>query len=170
MNHPAAALFEDRKLVRAARVRLPITLKRLPVGERCRRIAKLIAETTEQWAGGKGRIRHAVIEWPRTYGHGKSKGDSADLFPLAAIGCAVGALLDVEITSYLPQEWIGQVRKFEKGDPWESPRGQMIARRLSENERECVTDSHDAIDAVGIGLKYLGRLEPVRVFPGATPG
>ena len=110
-----------------------------------------------------------VIEWPQVYRAGKSKGDPADLLPLVGVGmCLAGLLHPGAIKSPTPAEWIGQLPKSTTGDPWASARGQRIGSRLSDVERGRVVPSHDAVDAVGIGLYCLGRLERRRVFPGAT--
>jgi hypothetical protein len=119
-----------------------------------------------------------VAEWPQIYTRDKSKGDPNDSVPLAGVcGCLAGMLRfhparqtasdDLECVSYLPGEWAGRTPKDEtvKGCK-DSPRAIKIVSRLTQSER-VVWDAikyHDAIDAVGIGLKYLGRFERRRVF------
>jgi hypothetical protein len=112
-------------------------------------------------------VEQVVIEWPQIYRASKSKGDPNDLPGLAGVGMAIAARLDVEVVSYLPRQWAGGTRKAETGDPLDSPRGRLVWRCLSPDERGRVVPSHDAIDAVGLGLHHLGRLQR-RVYPGAT--
>lgn len=142
-----------------------------------------ISEACAAWALGQAcRPCELIVEWPKIYTRNKSKGDPNDCVPLAGVaGCLAGMLmqtpaltpLDCEMscTSYLPSEWIGQVPKVEtvKGCK-DSARAKKIIARLNHAER-MVWDTvkyHDAIDAIGIGLHHLGRLDRKRIFPGAT--
>lgn len=164
LRNPAAAFFRAGVLVSASRVRVPSTLHALPVGERCRQVAHLVAE----WAlvaseGSMGELT-LVTEWPRVYRAGRSKGDPADLIPLAGVGMCLAGLLDCPVVSPTPAEWIGQLPKSLSGDPTASARGLRIWSRLSVEERGRVVLSHDAVDAVGIGLHHLGRLGVRRAY------
>jgi hypothetical protein len=69
------------------------------------------------------------------------------------------------IISPTPREWTKGSKALKKNSSeiWSHQRGIMIARRLSEVERELVPDKHDALDAVGLGLFGLGRLAAIRV-------
>lgn len=113
-----------------------------------------------------------VVEWPQVYKRSGSKGPPSigeDLLPLAGIVIAVAALLRPDkLLTPTPAEWIGQLPKSKKGDPWKSPRGLRIAKALTPEERKLIPKSHDAIDAVGLGLWALKRLNKERVLPGAT--
>lgn len=53
---------------------------------------------------------------------------------------------------------------------WGTPRGRRIATHLTPEEFTLVPDQNDAIDAVGIGLWALGRLERVSVFSNGADG
>jgi hypothetical protein len=103
-----------------------------------------------------------VSEYPQVYRF--SKGDPNDLLPLSeCVGAVKAALLSHELiagpeywATYLPREWKGQV-----------PKDVMVSRiqeRLSKDERARVelprakSLSHNVWDAIGIGLKALGRL------------
>jgi hypothetical protein len=123
--------------------------------------------------------RVLVFEWPQIYTAAKSKGNPNDLIALAAIGAGVGGMLyasaavrnvAIEVLTPTPAEWIGQLPKSRTGNAWDSPRGQRIGKRLDERERARIgaKAQHDALDAVGLGLWSLGRLDRERVFPGAT--
>lgn len=165
---PAAAIFSNRILVAAERVSIPKSLAGLSVGQRSLEVSRLILEWYESrgWHGAPDTL---VIEWPQVYQRAKSKGDPADLLPLAGVGmCIAGLLNPGEVRSPTPGEWIGQLPKSTTGNPWASARGQRIGNRLSDVERAAIVPSHDAIDAAGLGLWALGRLDRIRVFPGAT--
>jgi hypothetical protein len=123
-------------------------------------------------------VRHLVVEWPQVYQGAKQKGrDPNDLLALSAVDGAIAALFPTAIcTRYLPREWKGQV------PPNECAR--RIVARLSLDERgrvdrlaefhaaleraivlrkEVGGTDHNTIDAIGIGLKQIGRFEPIRV-------
>lgn len=53
---------------------------------------------------------------------------------------------------------------------WGTPRGRRIWSKLSPAEQQLCPDQNDAIDAVGIGLWALGRLERVSVFSNGHDG
>lgn len=167
---PGAALFVDGVLRRAARVRI----KGAPEdrADRCRYVAQDIrawARAIQHHIAPQHDMSELVLEWPQIYRASKSKGDPNDLIGIAGVAAALAALLpSARVRSPTPAEWIGQVPKSTSGDPWSSPRGGRIAARLSMAEISVVEPSHDAIDAVGLGLWALGRLDRKRVFPGAT--
>lgn len=172
--HPAAALFRAGVLRCAERVKIDSAWADLPVVDRCVRIAG----NAVRWAIAlDASPRVLVCEHPQVYRQSKSKGDPNDLLLLATINgalagvlsyAAAGRDLGVTILSPTPREWVGQLPKSTTGDPWQSQRGVRIASRLSAAEREVCESSHDAIDACGLGLWALGRLDRVRVFPGAA--
>jgi hypothetical protein len=116
-----------------------------------------------------------VVEWPQWYPG--SPIDPSDLAGLCGIAGAVAGMIslgmagkDIALTclSPRPAEVWGQVPKATTGDPWVSPRGMMLARRLDDEERETVTRYHDALDAAGLGLWAVGRWERMQVLPGAV--
>ena len=177
--HPAAALARDGVILRAGRVLVPgkLTKAKLPIGQRCLEVARLCYAQLARWAEEAGagptssrpfRPSAFITEWPQIYRREKSKGDPNDLIPLAGIGMALAAMLGVEVASPVPADWTGRIPKAETGDPWASPRGAKVARRLSAAERAVVQNTHDAIDVTGILLYKLGRYSVERVFPGAT--
>lgn len=133
-----------------------------------------VARAVIKW-GECNAVRPAVLacEWPQIYRATKSKGDPNQIVPLAAVVQAVATLQwannpQIKIVSYKPAEWAGQLPKDTK-NPKSSPRGLRILSKLESSEVTIWSAlGHDAIDAVGIGLHYLGRLTPHRVFAGAT--
>lgn len=140
------------------------------MGERCRQVAGRLLSWLENAAESAAvdKISCLVTEWPQVYRAGKSKGDPNDLVPMAGVAGCLAGHLGVPVQSYLPAEWLGGTcPKWEDGDPWASPRGQRVWEALTAAERVCVVASHDAVDAVGIGLKYLGRFELRRLYVGS---
>lgn len=169
LNTPGAALFVDRVLVRAARVRAPKALSSEPIAARCASVARAILRWRVDVGQGSGVVLdELVVEWPQIYRAAKSKGDPNDLIGIAGVAAALAALCGCPTRSPTPAEWIGQVPKATSGDPWSSPRGARVRARLMGNEIACIEVNHDAIDAVGLGLWALGRFERVRKFPGST--
>lgn len=174
-RHPACALFRGGILIAAERVPVDSDWADLEPIDRAVRIALACL----RWAVARGaRPKYLVVEYPQVYRASKSKGDPNDLILLAAIaGAIAGALtmvlgsqeVGLVIQSPTPGKWAGQLPKTDTGPAWESPRGHRVHSRLSADELLCVQATHDAIDAVGLGLWSLGRFEPVRVFPGALP-
>jgi hypothetical protein len=188
LRHPAASLFRHGRLLAASRVPVPSAWHKLDVAERCR----LIGAAIQDWACENGldmdamveayrlaqggdftRARalrdnrgvvQVVFERPQIYRAGRSKGDPNDLPPLFGVGAAISARLDVETVSYTPAQWIGQMPKATTGDPLKSPRGRVVWCSLAKDERDRVDLSHDAVDAVGLGLHHLGRLH-TRIYP-----
>lgn len=156
--HPAIAVFRDGVLVYASRVKVPGALSKIADdGERARQIAALVVWTVLEKTGG-ARPDLLVVEKPKVYAHGKSKGDPANLIQLALVAGAVAGMLCVRVYSPIPFEWIGNIPKTTKGDAWSSPRGMLFRRRLTDVELLAIVVSHDALDSVGIGLHALGRL------------
>lgn len=158
--HPAAALFIDGELKKASRVKIPRGVTtRTPILERCRAISLAVTD----YAGCMPDT--LVIEYPQVYTQEKSKGDPNNLVPLAAMGGALAGLyVNARVLSPRPREWTGNVPKSEDGDPWQSPRGLRVWSRLTPAERLRVVPSHDAVDAVGLGLFGLGRFDRRRVY------
>lgn len=107
-----------------------------------------------------------VVEWPQVYTGGKAKGDPRDLLTLAGVDAAIAASVSARaVRRYFPREWKGQVDADKMLD--------RILERLRPHEvariEKCPASlRHNVIDAIGIGLRACGRLEPRRILPGAT--
>lgn len=172
INSAGVAVFRDGDLIATETIKVKF---KGDILARCLHISEAMAV----WAlGVPCRPAVLVVEWPKIYKVGKSKVDPKDIVPLAGVaGCLAGLLRqngalrplhdDLECVSYLPKEWAGHPPKVEtvKGCK-SSPRALRIVSRLNHAER-VVWDAikyHDAIDAVGIGLKHLGRLERRRAI------
>ena len=162
IRHVGVALFAGELLIRAALVRSPCT--RGNGAAECLAVAWEVAAWVSRAEAG---VDHVGVEWPRIYTVEKSKGDPNDLLALVGVGTAIGALLAVDhellpdaVTSVHPDEWKGQVPK--------ATMTRRILDRLSPAERALIEDAgtltHNVVDAVGIGLHTLGRLERRRVI------
>lgn len=104
-----------------------------------------------------------VLEVPQTYGGRAASGDANDLIPLAGInGVLAGSLYEFSkrIVDYKPHEWKGSIDADAMIE--------RIRGRLRDHEPEHVvlpnaeSLQHNVWDAIGIGLKYHGRLERKR--------
>jgi hypothetical protein len=199
-NSPGVALFVQNTpghmLRHAARLAMPASFAAMPEGARWMHVAAEIVS----WARARGFVDAVVFERPQWYSRDKSKGDPNQLAGVAGVAANVTGMFwthNISVTSPTPADWIGQCpkvcpvcdgRKTEKrtdgkkgrGKPrvceacnnsaWGTPRGRRIWSRLNEVERTIVPDQNDAIDAVGIGLWALGRLEKISVFSNGRDG
>jgi hypothetical protein len=104
-----------------------------------------------------------VIELPQVYQQRKWKGDPNDLIQVALTVGALGAWIQMhspaEVKLVRPHTWKGSVPKDIMGN--------RILSKLETREEKIVklagaglgNKKHDVVDAVGIGLWSLGRLE-----------
>jgi Holliday junction resolvasome RuvABC endonuclease subunit len=182
MNSPGAAIFGASGLVDAGRVSIPSTFATMPDGARWMHVAACIVAWTSTY-----QIDAVVYERPQWYQRAKSKGDPNQLVGVAGVAANVTGMLwrnRLEVRSPTPAEWVGQLSKVCPvckgkakrkclechGSAWETPRGRRIHSRLTPAEIALVPDQNDAIDAVGIGLWALGRLEKISVFSNGRDG
>lgn len=131
--------------------------------ERERAMARRILAAIVSDLRGIVPIDRLVSERPQIYaeGGGRTKGDPNDMLFMVGVTAALAALLPgAACTTYRPAEWKGQMPKAAVEA--------RVRQRLSPAEAARLPASHDAIEAVGIGLFYLGRFAPRRVYPGAT--
>ena len=157
MIHPAIALFHHGFLRCARRVKVPGWMSKLPLGERCRQIVNLIGAACAEIMVTELPVA-LVTERPQVYAGAKSKTDPNDLIPLAMINGGVAQGFGCPVISPTPREWAGATQKATTGDPFESPRGDIVRSLLSAEELALCESSHDAIDACMMGLKVLGRI------------
>lgn len=165
-----AALWRDRVLVAAAYVRSAEVVGNGP--RECVAVARAALEWASKWAGlvVEKRIDQLVVEWPQTYDGRSSRGDTNDLLPLAGVDAALVTLLPFSKVAYfVPHEWKGGTQKPSKAsDPYVIE--ERVKDRLDAGENQRVewprSEKHgwDVADAIGIGLKFLGRFERKRVF------
>ena len=160
------AVFEGAVLKHAAIVRPEIHHREtLPaVVVMCEGLVAMIDTARAQY---KHEALDLIVEYPQVYQRvgGKTKGDPNDLLPLAAVCGGVAACVVADLKRAVhPSEWKGSV----DGDVFT----ERIKQRLTKNELVRLpvgSLAHNAIDAVGLGLWYLNRLERRRVYAkGAT--
>jgi hypothetical protein len=173
LRSPGVALFRAGRLIAAKKLKGD-TATRDDEGARWLRVAQTIVA----WAVTvKAQPRSLMFERPQFYGVGKSKVDPNKLAGLIGVSANVSGLLamamgavdvGLEVVTAEPDEWTMGTSKTDAEDPFETSRGRAVMSRLFETEAGLVPASHDAIDAVGLGLFALGRFAPRRVYPGAV--
>lgn len=158
LNASGCALFDSGTLQRAWLVR-PYRESIDSNLQRIRRMARQIYACLPDFE--RNAISALVGEWPQVYTAGKGKGDPNDLLPLAGVVAGVACLLPEHIraSTYSPRDWKGTT----DGDKFT----EKIESRLTEEERTRIAPCapglrHNVLDAVGIGLKAVGRLEKRR--------
>lgn len=140
------ALWDAGRLAQAAYVENPMKTGRGPAAYRAMgdELSKLTVWGSEPL--------HVVLELPRVYP--VSKGDPNDLIDLAGVVGAIAGCMADTCSHYEPAQWKGQVPK--------TIMAKRILSKLSKAELDNVQHvgykDHNTIDAIGIGLKYLGRL------------
>lgn len=157
-----AAIFWDGVLERATYVANPF-LKGNGAAQ-----AALLAAGVLNWAGV---VNELVVEVPRIYPAARQKGDQNDLIAVAGVAFAVAGRCEPYVTAkmmttYYPRDWKGTVDADEVMIP-------RIKGRLSPAEIHRILPvksslMHNVYDAIGIGLKKLGRLEPRRIIARGT--
>jgi hypothetical protein len=149
-----------------------------------------LAREIADWAAIFGTFGAAAMEWPQVYaGRQRGRKDPNDLLPLAGLDAAVlGELAGymaqgADAKLYRPHDW--------KGSKQANPTARLVIERLTPEERRQVEDfepflaalehaeaesikqgkvvdvdhpAHNTTDGIGVGLKYLGRLERQRVI------
>lgn len=108
--------------------------------------------------------RQFVGEVPQMYALEYQKGDQNDLPHLNGISSFVGLVVTLEgwASQYFPREWKAQIDA--------DVCVQRVKDRLTQAERSRIEPcpaslAHNVYDAIGIGLKFVGRFEPFRVNP-----
>lgn len=147
LRHCGVALFGNDSLLRSA------TVVNSPAVGRGPAAWNQMALAVAHWVAGF----LAVIEVPRIYPRGdQRKGDLNDLLEVAGVVGAIAGRAHNVIGVY-PADWKGQVPK--------NVMNKRVLGLLSAAERSRITSfDHNALDAVGIGLHHLGRLNRKRVF------
>lgn len=158
-----AAIFRDGHLYRCDYVRSPARAGAGP------RECALVAWEVRTWVGtGTEIVTEIVFEWPRIYarGGGRSKGDPNDLRALCGVDGAVAAIFDRAESKFVePAEWKGQKSHEAVETKVETALDAVeVAIWQAARDRAGKTLEHNVTDAVGIGLKALGRFERKRVF------
>lgn len=162
LREAGLAVFTDGLLAAAFLVRNPNTKDRggkawLAMGQE---VDTLLSETVP---GLPLRLHlHGsmfVSEIPQVYREGKSANVSPDDLTnlTGVVGCVIGFLDPVEVKTYVPAEWKGQVPK--------DIHNKRIKASLSMDEKailegvKCPASLlHNVVDAIGVGLFELGRM------------
>lgn len=104
-----------------------------------------------------------VIEMPVVYPK-MPKTDLNDLLDVMGVGSAVSALCRATMVEHvMPSTWKGNL---EKKKMLERIRSKLTAEELAVVQKTNADDTEDILDAIGIGLWKLGRLN-TKVYPGA---
>lgn len=125
-------------------------------------MALAVSAWVHQRVGLHRSVTDMAVEVPKVYQASQQKGDQNDLIPLGlVVGCVIGLIRPVKVTQYFPRDWKGTI----DADSCTA----RIIKRLSREEllrcEECPASlAHNLFDAVGIGLKYVGRFEPNKVY------
>jgi len=143
------AVFDGGHLVRAAYVKNPVEHGRgykAHVG---------MGNAAFDWCDEV--LDRVIIEHPRVYpSSAQQKGDPNDLLDVVAVGAAVASgWWGIECETVFPSEWKGQVPKETMTE--------RIRRSLTDDERKNIEKCpaslmHNVLDAAGLGLYRLGRL------------
>jgi hypothetical protein len=144
-----------------------------------------IAEAVVSFAGEHGdRYAAIAMEWPQVYAQRqRGRKDPNDLLPLTALEGAIAGLMGPLLTDtadavlYVPHDWKGSKGAnptarwvLDQLDPVETAQVEdlfpfLAALDTAEGADEDVSHpAHNTLDAVGVGLKFLGRLERRRVI------
>ncbi len=130
--------------------------------------AIFMAGHVRNWLGFVDRVDVMAVEVPKVYKAEDQKGDQNDLVPLAlVVGCVIGLVAPRErVVQYFPRDWKGTIDADAMTD-------RIVARlrpphaagfEIARCERCTPSLAHNMFDAVGIGLKYLERLNKIRTY------
>jgi hypothetical protein len=168
-----AAIFDTvtRQLHAARYIRNPID------GGRRLDAAIALAEAVFRWAGEEGVLvmRTVACEVMRSYNAGQQKGPQDDLIDVSLVSSACATLGKLrgadKLVTYYPAEWKSNLnpetcleRIIERLSLPEQGRIQLVGRTPLYDIPGSDSLDHNTLDAIGIGLKLLGRFEPVRSF------
>lgn len=170
LRHCGCAVFTGTKL---AELHAAALVKNTNKTERGPQAAFEMALAVANWAGSvNARPSLLVLEYPRVYvdQQRRASNDPNDLLELACVDGALAAWYMKPIVKYFPSDWKGQTPA--------NPTARQIVKRLTSAEmlkvenlepflsalekaekrnKDVAHSAHNTLDAVGIGLKYLGR-------------
>lgn len=151
------AQFKADTLIRAAYVKNTAKTERGPA------TWVKMAQAVFAWACPASFEEELVIEYQRLR-FGREKGDPNNMMELqGVVGAITGVMFDWNVVGLFPEQWKGSVKK-------EIMTGRIIQRlsleelnmlEVRKKAKNLIYD-HNMVDAVGIGLHHLGRLEPIR--------
>lgn len=146
------AEFNEHELLRAAYVKNPVEFGRGYVAHNGMGGAV---------AGWCHKASVALIEHPVIYpGSAQQKGDLNDLLDVVAVGASVASHYSKPITVF-PSDWKGNVPKDVMTE--------RIRRAITDEERSRIEKCpanlmHNVLDAIGIGLWKLGRINKRGIY------
>ncbi len=146
------AEFEGYDLKRAAYVKNPVETGRGYAAHQA------MGTAVGLWRGSPTK---ALIEHPRIYpSAAQQKGDLNDLLDVVAVGAAIAAYIPNVVTVF-PADWKGNVPKDAMTE--------RIRRAITDEERarieKCPANlMHNVLDAIGIGLWKLGRINKKGIY------
>lgn len=146
------AVFDEGILSRATYIRNPMRHGQGATS------AFPMASAVRAWTGVPSVLAIETMQW---YEAGDQKGNQNDLGGVQLVaGAIIGILAAPTVMSYVPRDWKGTI----DGDVCT----ERILDRLTIAEKACIISvgelDHNTVDGIGIGLKYLGRFEPRRVY------
>lgn len=148
------AEFKGGELSRAAYVENPVKAGRGYLTH-----AKMGIAVSE-WCGWGAK--QLIMEHPVIYPQAQNqKGDPNDLIDVACVGASIASLWgSPEVETVLPSEWKGQAPKELMLE--------RIKRSMSHAETQRIeaclfSKRHNVLDAIGIGLWKLGRINKKRI-------
>lgn len=114
-----------------------------------------MADEVYRWRWERCAKGYTIVELPQVYTSKHQKGDQDDILQLAGVVGAICQCNGGDVQTVRPREWKGTVAKEVMAT--------RIVSRLDEAERAAIVRKsaaldHNIIDAIGIGLWYLGRL------------
>lgn len=173
------ALFRDERLCAATTIKQAKGRTKDPAIARCLEMSLLVAEWALDLIAWDAYALEMCTEWPVIYPPGKGKpAPSRSLPGLSGVATGVAALLSrahptLTTSGHTPKDWsMGTKKEGPSGtlkDWRKSTRYHRVRKRFASSSVEfsiwqAQVKTHDAMDAVGIGLYHLGRFDPVRII------
>lgn len=159
------AVFKSGILYRAEYVRNHDEKNRGPVAHMV--MAECVAHAAQDCVGYDTTPTHITVEFPQIYSGPQKAIDPNDLLDVAGVASACMATVaawlsihDADCRWTLPAGWKGNIKKEIMTN--------RISASLTPAERGLIVSAgakdHNTLDAVGIGLWQLGRLNQRKVF------
>ena len=167
INQTGAAMFISGRLTNVATIKTPKSFdKDVDIMKRCQRMAQEVMA----WVHEVGRMPDSlVVEWPQVYTPAQRRNPNT-LFGLCGVNGMIAGMLSalaasdnkrMNVISVFPRQWSNKMPKSKTGDPKNSVRARFTRRQLDAIEvlnYDMQKLTHDAIDAIGIGLWSLDRM------------
>lgn len=123
---------------------------------KAKRLNEMFAKCEETLEYYSRHCNQIVIEKPQVYAQRKMKGDANDLITIGLVaGFCASLCLDPHFI--LPRDWKGTVNKDIMTERIQDRWMNELERGILREAKVAKTYRHNTIDAIGIGLWYLGR-------------